>query len=121
MQLGEELFEVVPNDVLRLEAKVAERDIQDVKVGASGRLATNALPMDGYDFHVTRIIPVAKAEEGSSEFMVYGEADPAEAAAGHPDWRPGMAGEVRIHVGNRRVIWIWTHRLIDFLRLKLWM
>jgi multidrug resistance efflux pump len=121
LQLGEELFEVTPNDRLRLEATVAERDIQNVKIGAKGHLATDALPMDKYTFTVTRIIPVPKAEEGASNFMVYGEADDAEAATGHPDWRPGMAGEVRIDVGQKRLVWIWTHRLIDFLRLKLWM
>ena len=27
----------------------------------------------------------------------------------------------RIDVAPRRLVWIWTHRLIDFLRLKLWM
>ncbi|HSZ57365.1 MAG TPA: HlyD family secretion protein, partial [Tepidisphaeraceae bacterium] len=121
LQLGEELHEMAPNDRLRVEAKVAERDIQNVKLGAAGRLATDALPMDKYTFHVSRIIPVAKAEEGASEFVVYGEPDSAEAAEGHPDWRPGMAGEIRIDVGHKRLAWIWTHRLIDFLRLKLWM
>jgi hypothetical protein len=121
VQLGEDLFDLAPNDLLRLEANVAERDIQNVKIGATGNLATDALPMDKYTFLVTRIIPVPKAEEGASTFIVYGEADPAEMAAGHPDWRPGMAGEVRIDVGHRRLAWIWTHRLLDFLRLKLWM
>jgi hypothetical protein len=32
-----------------------------------------------------------------------------------------MAGEARINAGNKRLVWIWTHRLVDFLRLKLWM
>jgi hypothetical protein len=32
-----------------------------------------------------------------------------------------MAGEARVDVEPRRVIWTWTHRLIDFLKLKLWM
>ena len=34
--------------------------------------------------------------------------------------KPGMAGEARIDAGNKRLVWIWTHRLVDFLRLKLW-
>ena len=38
------------------------------------------------------------------------------------DWmRAGMAGEARVDVEKRRLVWIWTHRLIDFLKLKLWM
>jgi hypothetical protein len=34
--------------------------------------------------------------------------------------RPGMAGEARIDAGRKRLIWTWTHRLIDWMRLKLW-
>ncbi len=32
-----------------------------------------------------------------------------------------MKGEARVDVAKRSVAWIWTHRLIDFLKLKLWM
>ena len=38
-----------------------------------------------------------------------------------PSWLPGMIGEARLDVDKRPWMWIWTHRLIDFLRLKLWM
>ena len=118
--LGEPLFEIAANAVLRADLNVSERDIQDVKIGASGKLATDALPMYSYPFKVTRIIPLPEAKEGSNSFTVYGEIGPG-AMASNPVWRPGMAGEARVDVGNRSLAWIWTHRLIDFLRLKLWM
>ena len=35
-------------------------------------------------------------------------------------WRPGMTGLAQIDVGDRTILWIWTHRLIDTIRLKLW-
>jgi len=41
-------------------------------------------------------------------------------SADHPEWRPGMEGEARINIEHRRIIWIWTHKFIDWLRLKLW-
>lgn len=118
--LGDDLFELEPNDNLRAELQVAERDIQDVKLNASGKLATDALPMDRFPLKVTRILPAPEAKEGSNTFTVYAEV-PADVLAAHPDWRPGMAGEARVDVGTRSLAWIWTHRLIDFLRLKLWM
>ena len=121
LQQGENLYEIAPNDKLRAEMSVAERDIQNVKLGASGKLATDALPMDRFPFHVTRIIPLGEAKEGSNSFMVYGEADEQDVARKHPVWKPGMAGEARIDVAPKPLIWAWTHRLIDFLRLKLWM
>jgi multidrug efflux pump subunit AcrA (membrane-fusion protein) len=120
-QLGDNLFELTPDDQLRVELTVPERDIQNVKLNATGHLATNALPWDKFAFTVDRIIPVPEAKEGSNTFMVYARIDPAEVASRQPLWRPGMEGEARIDVGKRRLAWIWTHRLIDFLRLKLWM
>ena len=35
-------------------------------------------------------------------------------------WLPGMEGQARVDVGNRRLAWIWTHRFVDWTRLHLW-
>lgn len=118
--LGEELFVIAPNNNLRAELNVNERDIQNVKIGATGQLATDALPMDSFPFTVTRILPTPEAKEGSNSFTVYADVTP-DLKSDNPAWRPGLAGEARIDVGKRSLAWIWTHRLIDFLRLKLWM
>ena len=113
------LFEIGTPDNLRVELQVADRDIQDIKREGiqKGRFATNALPDEKYDFTIDRIIPMGQAKEGSNVFTVYGTIG----AKTSESWRPGMAGEARVDVANRRVIWIWTHRLVDFLKLKLWM
>jgi multidrug resistance efflux pump len=120
VQLGEDLFELAANDNLRPNLSASERDIQDVKLGASGEFATDALPMNRFPMKVTRILPSPEAKDGANTFTVYGEI-PADVLAAHPDWKAGMAGEARVDVGKRSLAWIWTHRLIDFLRLKLWM
>jgi multidrug resistance efflux pump len=118
--LGEELLLISPNDKLRAELTVSERDIQNVKVGATGKLATDALPMDSFPFTVTRILPMPEAKEGANSFTVYADVS-NDIKNDNPVWRPGLAGEARIDVGKRSLAWIWTHRLVDFLRLKLWM
>jgi multidrug resistance efflux pump len=120
VQMGEPLYEIAANSNLRVDLNVNERDIQDMKEGADGRLATDALPGDDYPFKVTRIIPMPEAKEGTNSFTVYGEL-PKDVTAGNNAWRPGMAGEARVNVEHRSLAWIWTHRLIDFLRLKLWL
>ncbi len=116
---GDVLFDIASQGNLRVKLSVADRDIQDIRPDGhqTGRFATNALPDDKFDFVVDRVIPMGKPKEGNNIFEVYGNitAKPSES------WRPGMAGEARVDVGNRRVIWMWTHRLIDFLKLKLWM
>ncbi|MGR8919274.1 MAG: hypothetical protein ACU85V_06630, partial [Gammaproteobacteria bacterium] len=34
--------------------------------------------------------------------------------------RPGMQGVGKVAVGERHLLWIWTHPFVDWLRLKLW-
>ena len=36
------------------------------------------------------------------------------------EWRPGMAGEAKIEVGPRRLVWVWTHRFTDWVQIKWW-
>jgi hypothetical protein len=38
------------------------------------------------------------------------------------DWmRPGMEGIAKISVGKKRYVWLWSHRLTNWLRMKLWL
>ena len=34
--------------------------------------------------------------------------------------RPGMEGVVNIEIGQEKLLWIWTRRLVDWLRLFAW-
>ena len=40
--------------------------------------------------------------------------------AAEPWWRPGMSGLAQIDAGDRPILWIWTHRLVDRLRMWWW-
>jgi len=61
-------------------------------------------------------VPLGDAKDAENTFKVFAVLDEQPAFI-----RPGMAGEARIDAGHKRLVWIWTHRLVDFLRLKLWM
>jgi multidrug resistance efflux pump len=115
---GDELMEVAQRDRLRAELSANERDIQDIHEGQSGYLATTSLPSAKFPFTVERVIPLGQAKEANNVFTVYAKLDANKFS---PSWRPGMAGEARVDVGRRTWAWIWTHRLIDFIRLKTWM
>ena len=55
------------------------------------------------------------AEEGRNYFRVEAVLEePSEAL------RPGMAGIAKIDAGRRRLLWIWTHEMLDWLRLSTW-
>jgi len=120
---GEPLLELGPKQDLRVEMYVNERDIQNVKDGQllgdpdrqAGKLATTSKPTDKFSFKVERIVPIPQPRESSNVFLVYGQIESRD-----KEWRPGMMGEARIDVRNERLLWQWTHRLIDWVRLKTW-
>jgi len=124
VKLGDSLMEIAPGRALRAELSISERDIQEladpIRVGLNhaqrGKLATTSFPDRDIPFTVERIIPLGNAKEGDNVFTVYARLD------ANPGWlRPGMQGEAKVDTEHRRVVWIWTHRLIEFLRLKLWL
>jgi len=41
-------------------------------------------------------------------------------AATRASLRPGLEGVGRITLGERKLAWLWTHRLFDWLRLAAW-
>jgi multidrug resistance efflux pump len=111
---GDTLYDMSENG-LHAELSVAERDIQWLNVGEPGQLATTSLPNERMKFHIERIIPMGTPKEGENVFTVYAALDQVS-----EQWRPGMEGEAKVDVDHRSLIWIWTHRFIDFLRIKLW-
>jgi multidrug efflux pump subunit AcrA (membrane-fusion protein) len=113
---GDELFVIAASNSMRAQLSVSERDIQQLHVGQHGQLATTALPTDRYPFTVDRIVPMPETKDAENTFTVYAHLDKTS-----PTWRPGMAGEARIEIARKSLIWIWTHKFVDYLRFKLWM
>ena len=115
VERGDVLFEVAPLDGFRIILEVDERDISDAAVGQRGHLTLSALPGKPLALVVERVTPVATAEDGRNFFRVDARLEQLT-----PALRPGMEGVAKIEVGERRLIWIWTHRLVDWLRLWIW-
>jgi len=114
---GDRLFKVARIDGLYVEMMVPEREIRYVKAGASGELRLVARPDQPIPFRLSTIIPMAqvKGQEGN-HFLI--KAKLMRAPEGW--WRPGMSGMARIQAGQESLMWIWSHRLTDNLRMKLW-
>jgi biotin carboxyl carrier protein len=115
LERGQVLFEVAPLDSYRIMLEVDEREVGHVTPGLHGRLALSGAPHDIHPFTVDRILPVSKAADGKNFFLVEAQLQENSAAL-----RPGMLGVGKIDAGEHRLIWIWTHQLIDWLRLSLW-
>jgi RND family efflux transporter MFP subunit len=115
VERGNVLFEVAPLDTYRVIMKVDERDITEVAVGQSGRLALTSMPNEEIALVVEKITPVSVIEEGRNYFRV------EAAAKGATDkLRPGMEGVGKIHVERRKLLWIWTHKLVHWARMWVW-
>jgi biotin carboxyl carrier protein len=115
VQRGDLLFEVAPLEDYRLVVQVDEREIDEIALGQTGSVAFAASPDEGIPFIVEKVMPVSTPGEGKNTFRV--EARPAEL----PErLQPGMEGVAKVKVDRRRLIWIWTHRAVDWLRLTLW-
>lgn len=112
---GDVLFEIAPLDTYRIVLQVDERDITSMVVGQSGYLRLASVPDEVFGFKVVNVTPVATAKEGRNYFRV-------EARFTEPPThlRPAMEGVGKIEVDRRRLVWIWTHEALDWLRLKLW-
>lgn len=115
VQTGDPLFEIAALESLRAVLYVPDDRITDVRVGQSGELATASHPETKIEFTVERINPIAEVINQRNVFRV--RVDLAE----RPDWfRPGMEGVGKITVGHRHYAWMWTRKMVNWVRMKLW-
>ena len=115
VEQGKLLFQIAPLDAYRVILEVDERDIAHVRVGQQGELALSGMPARPMHFALKQITPVSTAQEGRNYFRVEAQLDNASAHL-----RPGMEGVGKISAGERKLIWIWTHPLVDWLRMWAW-
>lgn len=113
---GDVLFRVSGLDASYVEARVSERDIGEIKVGAKGEIAFASQPKLKFPLRVTLIEPVAVSDDRGNVFVVRCalESEPASW------WRPGMSGVAKIEGEWQTFFWIFFRRTVDYLRLLLW-
>ena len=116
IERGKLLFELAPLDAWRLVVQADEREVQFLAAGQRGLVALASMPTARLAVVVERVTPVAVAEDGRNFFRVEARVDPGQAQS----LRPGMEGIAKIETGPRRLLWIWTHSAMDWLRLFAW-
>lgn len=115
VERGEVLFEVAPTSEYRVVLNVDERDIGLVSSGLRGQLKLSGIPNRKFAITIDRITPVSANYEGRNCFRVD--------AVMHRQTdliRPGMEGIAKIEIGRKKLLWIWTRRLVEWLRLFVW-
>lgn len=115
VERGDALFEIAPLDSYRVMLEVDETQVGVLEPGQSGRLALAGFPADYLSFVVERITPISTAADGRNYFRIEASLDDTPELL-----RPGMRGVGKIDIGTRKLIWIWTHRMVDWFRLWSW-
>jgi len=116
VKAADALFRVGRIDSLYAEAEVNERDVHEILGKSTGEIALVSRPKLKFPIHITAVEPAASPKNEANVFLVRCALD----HGAQPWWRPGMSGVCKFNVQPRPLIWILTHRTVDFLRLKLW-
>ena len=114
VEQGKTLFELAPLTGYRVVLKVDERDVRELHPGQAGTLVLAGMADERLAFTV-RHVSVANAEDGQNLFRVE-----ADLARQDQRLRPGMEGVGKVDASQHPLLWIWTHRLVDWARLTLW-
>ena len=116
VEQGKLLFEIAPLSDYRVVLQVDDRDMANLAKAQRGELVLSSLPGLNLPITVTTITPVATQRDGRNVFRVEAQIDSGDAAR----LRPGMEGIGKVVVGQRSLLWIWTHGFTEWLRLTAW-
>ena len=116
VEQGKLLFEIAPLLDYRVVLQVDDRDMAHLAKAQRGELVLSSLPALNLPITVTTITPVATQRDGRNVFRVEAQIDSRDAAR----LRPGMEGIGKVAVGQRSLLWIWTHGFTEWLRLAVW-
>ena len=118
VKTGDVLFEVglLGQESLRAELAVPEDEIADVTVSQEGELATASDPGIKVKFVVERINPVAEVVDQKNVFKVR-----VRLLETNERMKPGMEGVAKIDIDKRSYAWLWTHKITNWIKMKLWL
>ena len=114
---GDVLFKISKLEEMYAELEVGENDIHEIARGKIGEIAFVSQPQIKYPFRIDKINPVAIAENEKGNIFLVRSVFPEGMSEW---WRPGMSGVAKINIEKRNILWILTHRTVDFFRIHLW-
>ncbi len=117
LEKGQVVYSLAPLEDFRVVLEVPDSDIDECQVGQEGVIVLTSMPDREFAIKVERLTPVASAKEGLNYFRV------EASLLGNSDsdlFRPGMEGVGKVAVGERGLLWTWTHSALDTIRLFIW-
>ena len=113
---GDVLFKIARLESMYVELDANEKDVHEITGQPTGEIAFASQPELKFPIWVERLDPVAQVKDSGNTFSV------RASFAGEIErwWRPGMSGVAKVNVEKRNLLWIFTHRTVDAIRLWLW-
>jgi multidrug efflux pump subunit AcrA (membrane-fusion protein) len=114
---GDLMLKMAQLDDNYVELEIDQADVHEIKIGTRGEFALVGQPDQKFSLVIDRMDPAATQRDGQNLYI-------ARARVESPLqdwWRPGMGGTAKLEAGERRLIWVLTHRTIRFLRQVFWL
>ena len=112
---GDTLVTLATTGHHRVIVEIDEVDIARVQPGQQGWVTLSSLAWDRQDLVVERITPLARAVDGRNVFEVQ-----ARLLSPRSDLRPGLLGRAGFAVGRLPLLWGWSQRALDRIRIAYW-
>jgi len=116
--IGQPLMSFTPMDQFEVELRLAENVAWMVEVGCSGSFTSVANPSDSFQCEVYAIDGSARVIDGQNVITAHAKLNAAAPIGG---MRSGMEGIANANVGWKPVPWILFHKIIDYVRLNMWL
>ena len=113
---GDALYKFARIDPLYVEMEIHEQDAHEILGRSKGQIAFVAQPKSTFSVEVSTVEPAAQPKKNGNIFLVRAQLTEKPQSW----WRPGMSGVCKIDIERRTLLWILTHRTVDFLRLFFW-
>jgi len=113
---GDTLYKIAQLKDYYIQLDVEEQDIHEIELGHVGKITFISRPELKFPVQIIQISNIAQVKDKKNIFEV------KASLLDSPQrwWRAGMSGMGQIDVGYRRIIWIYTHRTLDYLYLHHW-
>ncbi len=119
VSLGENILEIHDTNKIQPILFVPEEQVADVIIGGTGELAAAGYPDRKIQFKVLSIEKVARVIEQKNVYLVKTEIIKDEKI--DLSWiRAGMEGVAQINSDERLMVWIYTRKAINWLRMYFW-
>jgi len=115
VEAGDEICEIVDCQTMLLEIPVSEKDVTDVRVGQRVKFRARSIPKIAFHGRVSAIAPVAGKNTDRTVVIITSRVENPGLIL-----RSGMTGNAKIYCGKRRIIDLWTRKVIRFVRVEFW-